>query len=139
MAEELTDDLTEVRKYTGEVHRVYAAIARRIEELIELLNNPSANQDKIIEQLAGRILTFLNEIKDFVKKEKKIARKKRWSGRKKNTFLALIQTELQDINKLIKDLKVERKRPNHELVTSIYNLTRDITKIMAAEEAELEP
>src|SRR3989338_4494931 len=131
--------LAEVKQYTEEVHRVYAGIARRIEELIELLNRSDATQDKVIEQLADRILRFLQEIKSFVKREKRLARSKQWSDTKKSSFIALIQKELQDINLLIKELKIERKHPNHQLVKSMYALNKEIRTIMAAEETELEP
>ncbi|MBI2146210.1 hypothetical protein HYU22_02630 [Candidatus Woesearchaeota archaeon] len=134
----ISTDLADVKKYTKEVHQVYAGIAKRIEELIELLNRADATQDKVIKQLADRILRFLQEIKSFVKKEKKIARSKQWSESKKSSFVALIQKELQDINLLMKELKIERKHPNHQLVRSMYALNKEIRTIMAAEEAELE-
>ena len=139
MASTVSADLAEIKTYTREVHDVYAGIAKKIEELIELLNRSDVTSDKVIEQLADRILQFLQEIKSFVKKEKKIARSKRWSEGKKSSFLALIQKELQDINLLIKELKIERKHPNHQLVKSMYALNKEIRTIMAAEETELEP
>ena len=137
MAQELNDNLEELKKYAKEIREVYAAVATKIEELVELINTPSEESSEVIQSLTARILKFIGEIKSFVKKERRIARNKRWSESKKSDFLALIQKELKEINRLIKTLKIEQTHPQHQLVLVIYSLNKEIKKIIAAEEAVL--
>lgn len=134
---EQNDNLTELKEYSKEIREVYAAIAAKIEQLVELLNNPSAESSDIIQSLTVRILEFLGEITTFVKKERKMAKNKRWSKSKKKTFLALIKKELEEINTLIIKLKIEQNHPGHPLVAAIYSLNKKIKEDIAAEEAVL--
>jgi len=137
MAQELNNNLEELKKYAKEIREVYAAVATKIEELVELLNTPSEESSEIIQSLTARILEFVGEIKSFVKKERQIARNKRWSESKKSDFLALIQKELKEINRLIKTLKLEMRHPENKLVAVIYSLNKEIKKIITAEETVL--
>ena len=137
MAQELNNNLEELKKYAKEIREVYAAVATKIEELVELLNTPSEESSEIIQSLTARILEFVGEIKSFVKKERQIARNKRWSESKKSDFLALVQKELKEINRLIKTLKLEMRHPENKLVAVIYSLNKEIKKIITAEETVL--
>src|SRR3989344_9086654 len=137
MAQELNNNLEELKKYAKEIREVYAAVATKIEELVELLNTPSEESSEIIQSLTARILEFVGEIKSFVKKERQIARNKRWSESKKSDFLLLIQKELKEINRLIKTLKLEMRHPENKLVAVIYSLNKEIKKIITAEETVL--
>ena len=137
MAQELNNNLEGLKEYAKEIREVYAAVATKIEELVELLNTTNTESSKVIQTLTARILKFLGEIKSFVKKEKITARSKNWLDSNKNEFLALIQKELKDVNLLIKSLKIEQKHPKNQLVAIIYSLNKEIKRIMAAEEAVL--
>ena len=137
MAQELNNNLEGLKEYAKEIREVYAAVATKIEELVELLNTPSEESSEIIQSLTARILEFVGEIKSFVKKERQIARNKRWSESKKSDFLALVQKELKEINRLIKTLKLERRHPENKLVAVIYSLNKEIKKIITAEETVL--
>jgi len=117
MAQELNNNLEELKKYAKEIREVYAAVATKIEELVELLNTPSEESSEIIQSLTARILEFVGEIKSFVKKERQI--------------------ELKEINRLIKTLKLEMRHPENKLVAVIYSLNKEIKKIITAEETVL--
>ena len=54
--------MAELRPFVQQVHQVYNAIARKIEELIVSLNETGPHDDKQIQELCRHINTFLGRL-----------------------------------------------------------------------------
>lgn len=130
----------EIIDYFENIHTAYSGIANRIEELIEFLNNPSkkdSEENRNISIVADKITIYLEGIQKFIKKEKKLVKKKQkfptLTKEKRRKLLALLEEELQKIKKLEEYVKLEREKPDHNLVKILFNLNEEIKRAMAAE------
>lgn len=125
--------LEEFKAHLKEISIVYSGISKKIEELVITANELNSGENEI-KILADRIKAFLTRIKTFISLEKKQAKQISWSREKKSYLIHLINQELVGINSLIGLMENEKKKPANQLIVKIYQLNKEVQKIMKTEE-----
>ncbi len=118
-----------LKEYLQEIGETYAAIARRIEELIEVLNTAEGRHGQ---ELAKRIIPFLKQLDQSVEVEERLARRE-LPKEKAIAFLRLCRQELDEIKELKAYIALAGRKPTPEAITKINALYRSITKNIAEE------
>ncbi len=129
----MTAQQAELLTYLHQVREVYAAIARKIEDLLFLLNETGASHDHHIQELSTRITSFLASFKQNVAQEEILARKMPL-GKKKH-FLVLLQRELQTIGQLNAYVILSKRKPIPAVITKINELQRVVEREIEQQEA----
>ena len=111
--------------YLTQVKSVYAAIARKIEELLEVLN-VIEKQDPHTKALAGRITQFLKQLESAILREGVLARD--LPAAKKQVFLDLVHRELREIKALEAYIALAARRPTPELIRQVNSLYRQVER-----------
>jgi len=113
--------------YVKQIKRVYAAIAKQVEELIFLLNEAQESNQPKTRELAGKINAFLSQLEKSVKVEG-ISARRTLSSEKKNRFLSSIKNELDDITKLETFIELSKRRPTASIISKINQLYKAIER-----------
>lgn len=124
--------MVELKIFIGEISGVYAAIAKRIEELLEALNSKN-EADPHTQALAQRITNFLKGLEKSVNAVKRSA--KTLPPQTKARLLALLQKEIKEIRQLESYVALAKKHPKPAIITSIHSLYRELKTTMEREEA----
>ncbi len=111
--------------YLHQVRSVYAAIARKIEELIEVLNVVE-KQDPHTKVLAERITQFLKQLESAILREGVLA--KDLPAAKKQVFLDLVHRELRQIRELEAYIALASRKPTPELIKKVHSLYQQVEK-----------
>src|SRR3989338_9607615 len=109
--------MTELRPFVKQVHQVYSAIARKIEELIVSLNE-AEHDDEHIQELSRHINSFLGRLERSVKIEWKSAGKA-LKNQTKARFLGSLQRELQKIKELEAYVTLASRKPRPDIIRKI--------------------
>ena len=123
-----------LRAYVRQVHQVYSAIARKIEELIVSLNEAGPHNDTHVTELCRHINLFLGKLERSVKVEGKSANKLLNAGAKER-FLASIQQELDKIKKLEAYVTLASRKPKPEIIRKIHALYQEVDQEISEQEA----
>src|SRR3989344_4919590 len=113
--------------YVHQIKRVYAAIARQVEELIFLLNEAQESNQPKTRELADKINVFLSQLEKSVRVEG-ISAKRTLSNKKKNRFLRSIKSELDDIKELEAFIELAKRRPTSSMISKINQLYKAIER-----------
>ncbi|MBS3165790.1 hypothetical protein J4444_01585 [Candidatus Woesearchaeota archaeon] len=113
--------------YVHQIKRVYAAIARQVEELIFLLNEAQESNQPKTRELADKINVFLSQLEKSVRVEG-ISAKRTLSNEKKNRFLRSIKSELDDIKELEAFIELAKRRPTSSMISKINQLYKAIER-----------
>lgn len=125
--------MTELRPFVQQVHQVYSAIARKIEELIVSLNEAGAHDDEHIQGLCRNINTFLGRLERSVKVEWKLAGRSLKADTKER-FLASLQRELGRIKQLEAYVTLASRKPRPEVIRKINELYKEVEEEMRVQE-----
>ena len=125
--------MTELRPFVKQVHQVYSAIARKIEELIVSLNE-AEHDDEHIQELSRHINSFLGRLERSVKIEWKSAGKA-LKNQTKARFLGSLQRELQKIKQLEAYITLAGRKPRPDIIRKIHALYREVDDEINAQEA----
>ena len=113
--------------YVHQIKRVYAAIARQVEELIFLLNEAQESNQPKTRELADKINVFLSQLEKSVRVEG-ISAKRTLSNEKKNRFLRSIKSELDDIKELEAFIELAKRRQTSSMISKINQLYKAIER-----------
>ncbi len=113
----------EAHAYVQEIAAVFSAIARKIEELLVLLNETHASGGQV-EEVADRINMFLGGLKRSVQREKGLARS--LTPVRKKEFLASLRRELTDIKQLQSYVALSKRRATPTIIRKIDELYKVI-------------
>ena len=116
---------TKLPTYLHQVKSVYVAIARKIEELLEVLNVVE-KQDRHTTVLARRITLFLAELEKAILQEGVLARD--LPDAKKQVFLDLVHKELREIKELEAYIALAARKPTPELIKKVHSLYQLVEK-----------
>ncbi len=111
--------------YVHQVRSVYAAIARKIEELIEVLNVVE-KQDPRTRALAERITQFLKQLENAIVQEGVLARG--LPAQKKQVFLDMAHKELREVRSLKVYIALAARRPTPDLIKKVHALYQQVDK-----------
>lgn len=116
--------MTKLRPFVQQVHQVYSAIARKIEELMVSLNEAQGD-DEHTRELSKRLTTFLDRLEDSVKVEWKSAGRT-LKAVAKERFLASLQRELGEIKQLRAYIALAARKPRPEIIRKINYLYKEV-------------
>ena len=120
--------------YVHQIQVVYAAIARKIQELLFFLNEVrEGDSDKHTQELADRLTIFLSRLEQGVLRERILARK--LSLGRRETFFALIQKELEEIRQLRTYVSLSKKKPTPAIIRKIHALSLTVEREIEQQEA----
>lgn len=125
--------MSTLRPFIQQVHQVYSAISRKIEELIVSLNEAGAHDDRHVQELCRNINTFLSRLERSVNVEGKSANRTLKTGAKEK-FLASIQQELDKIKQLEAYVTLASRKPKPDLIRKIHALYQQVDEEMKAQE-----
>lgn len=119
--------------YVQQVHQVYSAIARKIEELIVSLNEAGQHDDEHTKKLCRHINVFLSRLERSVGTEKSSA--SRWlKAGAKERFLASLQRELEKIKQLEAYITLAGRKPRPDIIRRIHALYREVEEEINTQE-----
>ncbi len=117
--------------YIHKLRVTYAAIAMKIDELIEHLNTIEASEHDDVRALAVRIGIFLDRLNYSIMHEMKEGKSMNHALFEfKDTFLA----ELADIRKLKEAIIIAPDHPNAEVIRRIHTLSAELTDELKKQE-----
>lgn len=119
--------------YVQQVHEVYSAIARKIEELIVSLNEAGQHQDEHTAELCRHINIFLGRLERSVKAEWKSAGRTLKAGAKER-FLSSLQRELGKIKELEAYVTLAGKKPRSNIIRKIHALYQEVDEEIGVQE-----
>lgn len=125
--------MSELRPFVHQVHQVYSAIARKIEELIVSLNETEPHDDVHTAELCRHINVFLGRLERSVKMEWKSAGRTLKAGAKER-FLASLQRELEKIKQLEAYITLAGRKPRPEIIRRIHALYQEVDGEISAQE-----
>lgn len=125
--------MTELRPFVQQVHQVYSAIARKIEELIVSLNEARQHDDEHTAELCRHINVFLNRLERSVKLEWKSADRS-LKAETKELFLASLQRELNKIKQLEAYVTLAGRKPRTEIIRRIHALYQEVEEEINTQE-----
>lgn len=125
--------MSNLRPFVQQVHQVYSAIARKIEELIVSLNEAGQHDDEHTAELCRRINTFLNRLERSVGTEKSSASRGLRAGTKER-FLASLQRELGEIKQLKAYVALASRKPRPDIIRRIHALYREVEEEIDTQE-----
>ncbi len=126
--------MAELGPFVQQVHQVYSAIARKIEELIVSLNETGQHDDEHIQELCRNINTFLGRLERSVKVEWKSAGRNLKDNTKKR-FLQSIQQELDKIKQLEAYVTLASRKPRPDIIRKIHALYKEVDTEINEQEA----
>lgn len=118
--------------YLTQVKSVYAAIAKRIEELLEVLN-VIEKQDPHTRALAERITLFLKQLESAILREGVLA--KDLPAAKKQVFLDLVHKELREVRALKVYIALAGRKPTPELIKKVHSLYQQVERELSESSA----
>lgn len=121
--------MVQLEQFIEQIRVVYAAIAKKIEELLTLLNE--AELDENSRQLAARINAFLNNLRRSVGAAAKSSSS--LPEPKRAQFLNTIRQELQEIKQLEAFIALAKKRPTPEVIRRIHELYQEVSATIEKE------
>ena len=127
--------MVKLPSFVEQLHAVYAGIAKKIEELVFLLNEGQAT-DANTKALATKIEGFLSVLATSILTEKALAQLLSFPD-KKAKMLRSIQAELGQIKELQSFIALSKKKPTPKIITKIHLLYREVEKEIKAQEAIL--
>lgn len=125
--------MSDLRPFVQQVHQVYSAIARKIEELIVSLNEagPEDSQQRI--ELCRHINAFLGRLEKSVTAE--------WNSagaindvNKRKLFLKSIQQEITNIKRLKAFVSLASRKPKPVIIRKIHALYREVDSEIGEQE-----
>lgn len=122
-----------LRPFVQQVHQVYSAIARKIEELIISLNESGLHEDKHTRELCRHINIFLDRLERSVKVEWKSA-DRTLKDKAKERFLASVQRELDKIKQLEAYVNLASRKPRPDIIRKIHVLYQEVEEEMNVQE-----
>lgn len=125
--------MTELRPFVQQVHQVYSAIARKIEELIVSLNEAGRHDDEHTAELCRHINIFLGRLERSVKMEWKSAGRT-LKAEAQERFLASLRRELEKIKQLEAYITLAGRKPRPEVIRKINELYKEVEEEMNAQE-----
>lgn len=124
--------MTELRPFVQQVHQVYSAIARKIEELIVSLNE-TGQDDEHRQKLCRNINMFLVRLERSVNVEWKSAGRTLKDNSKKK-FLTSIRRELDEIKQLEAYVTLASRKPKPDIIRKIHALYQQVDEEISAQE-----
>lgn len=125
--------MTELRPFVQQVHQVYSAIARKIEELIVSLNE-TGQDDEHRQELCRNINMFLVRLERSVNVEWKSAGRTLKDNSKKK-FLTSIRRELDEIKQLEAYVTLASRKPKPDIIRKIHALYQQVDEEISEQEA----
>lgn len=125
--------MTALRPFVQQVHQVYSAIARKIEELIVSLNETESQDDEHIQELSQHINTFLGRLERSVKAECKSAGSTLKAGTRER-FLTSIRQELKKIKQMEAYVTLASRKPRPDLIRKIHALYQEVEEEINTQE-----
>src|SRR3989338_1755521 len=126
--------MAELRPFVQQVHQVYSAIARKIEELIVSLNEAGQHDDEHRQKLCRNINMFLVRLERSVNVEWKSAGRTLKNNSKKK-FLTSIQRELDEIKQLEAYVTLASRKPKPDIIRKIHALYKEVDTEFNEQEA----
>ena len=124
----------ELTTFIRQIETVYAAIARKIEELIVVLNETGVHTDTSSRQLAQRLRTFLFQLEQSLNLEERSARRT-LSMEKRTLFLHSLHREINAIKALRTYITLSTKNPTPAIITKIHHLYQEVEYEIRQQEA----
>ncbi len=125
--------MTELRPFVQQVHQVYEAIARKIEELIVSLNEAGQHDDEHTAVLCRHINLFLGRLERSVKMEWKSAGRT-LKAEAQERFLASLQRELEKIKQLEAYITLAGRKPRPDIIRRIHALYQEVEEEIDTQE-----
>lgn len=126
--------MSDLRPLVKQVHQVYSAIARKIEDLIVSLNETGPHDDTHITELCRHINIFLGKLERSVKVEGKSANRL-LNAVAKEKFLTSIQQELNEIKQLEAYVTLAGRKPKPDIIRRIHALYKEVDEEIDEQEA----
>lgn len=118
-----------LKEFVGQIGMVYQSIARRIEDLLLLLNE-LPEDDQHAQVIARRINDFLGQLEKSVNVELRTAAKS-----KQKALIRSIRRELGEIHKLEAFIALSGRKPKPEIIRQIAQLYKAVQKEINQQEA----
>ena len=124
----------ELTVFIRQIKTVYAAIARKIEILVVILNETEEQKDSSSRELAQRLSVFLIQLEQSLNLEEHSAQRT-LPIEKRTLFLHSLHREINAIKALRAYITLSTKTPTPAIITKIHHLYREVEYEIRQQEA----
>ena len=116
-----------LNEFAQRLSDVYSAIAKNINNVVQVLNVTEADKD--IKISITQIIASLEALEKSIFVERKLTDERQ--------ILKIIARQISDIKKLEAYLRLSVRQSDHRVIRAINNLNTELTKLFAAEAADI--